>query len=247
MNQPPAADLVAKACRVLGKLNLTHASLGHVSRRLDGDSMLIKGKGPGEVGLRYTRPDDIIEVDFDAEKVSGPSGLRPPSESFLHIWLYKNNPLVQSVVHVHPEHAVLLTTCDKEIFPIYGAFGPGARMAIEGVATYPRSVRIRTHELGEEFAKFMGERQYVLMRGHGVSVVGSSVEDATVRAIVLNELVTMMYKAYLLGDPKPISDEDIADISTMGGQQSRGSAGGEAGMLAAWRYYCSLAGQDDAA
>jgi ribulose-5-phosphate 4-epimerase/fuculose-1-phosphate aldolase len=184
-------------------------------------------------------------VGFDAEKLSGPEGLRPPSESFLHTWLYKNKPEVQSVVHVHPEHAVLLTICEKEIFPIYGAFGPGARMAIDGVSTYPRSVRITTDALGEEFAKFVGERKYVLMRGHGASVVGSSVEDATVRAIVLNELVTLMYKAYQLGDPKPIPDEDIADITALSdGQQSRGSAGGRAGMLAAWRYYCSLAGED---
>jgi ribulose-5-phosphate 4-epimerase/fuculose-1-phosphate aldolase len=241
MDQADAAVLVAKACRILGKLDLTHASLGHVSTRLDDEMMLIKGKGPGEVGLRYTRPEDIITVGFDAEKKSGPEGLRPPSESFLHSWLYKTNPRIKSVVHVHPEHAVLLTICRKEIIPIYGAFGPGARMAIDGVATYPRSVRIRSDALGAEFAAFMGDKQYVLMRGHGVSVTGASVEDATVRAIVLNELVTMTYKAYLLGDPQPISVEDIEDVSALGDpHQTRGSAGGEAGMLATWRYYSAL-------
>src|ERR1700704_6108755 len=103
-------DLVGQACRILGKLELTHAALGHVSYRLgDAEAMLIKGKGPGEVGLRYTRPNDILEVDFNAEMVSGPADLQPPSESFLHIWLYRQNPQVRSVIHVHPEHAVLLT------------------------------------------------------------------------------------------------------------------------------------------
>ena len=117
-------DVVAQACRILGKLELTHTALGHVSYRLgDSETMLIKGKGPGEVGLRYTRPDDILEVDFNAEKVSGSADLQPPSESFLHIWLYRKNPDVRSVIHVHPEHAVLLTICDKEILPIYGAYG----------------------------------------------------------------------------------------------------------------------------
>jgi ribulose-5-phosphate 4-epimerase/fuculose-1-phosphate aldolase len=237
-------EVVARACRVLGRLDLTHASLGHVSRRCGDGSMLIKGKGPGEVGLRYTRPDDVIEVDFDAEKVRGPDGLRPPSESFLHIWLYRMNPGLESVVHVHPEHAVLLTICDKEIFPIYGAFGPGARMAVDGVATYPRSVRIRNHELGSEFAEFMGDRKYVLMRGHGVSVAGSSVEDATVRTIILNELVSMTYRAYLLGEPRRIPDDDIADlVGSAEDGPARGSAGGEAGLLANWRYYCALAGE----
>jgi ribulose-5-phosphate 4-epimerase/fuculose-1-phosphate aldolase len=235
-------DTVARACRVLGKLEVTHGALGHVSLRLGESSMLIKGKGPNEVGLRYTRVEDIIEVTFDADKVSGPDGLQPPSESYLHIWLYKLRPEVQSVIHVHPEHAVLLTICDKPILPIYGAYGSGSRLALEGVPTYPRSITIHDDRLGEEFASFMADQKAVLMRGHGVSVVGSSVEDASVRTLALNELVTMTYKAYLLGTPRPISDDDIQDLRRpLDPNRRRGTAGGQAGMLASWRYYCSLA------
>jgi hypothetical protein len=124
--------------------------------------MLIKGKGPAEAGLRYTTEDDILEVDFDAEKVSGPPGLQPPSESFLHIWLYKLNPEVRSVVHVHPETAVLLTVCEKPILPVYGAYGPGVTSAVEGVPVYPRSIRISDHRLGEDFARFMGPKRNVV-------------------------------------------------------------------------------------
>jgi ribulose-5-phosphate 4-epimerase/fuculose-1-phosphate aldolase len=236
-------ELVARACRILGKLNVTHGALGHVSYRLgDAPTMLIKGKGPEEVGLRYTRAEDILTVDFQAEKLAGRAGLQPPSESYLHIWLYKRNPTVRSVIHVHPEHAVLLTICDKEIIPIYGAYGPGASLAVEGVPVYPRSVTISDDRLGEEFATFMGAKQVALMRGHGVSVVGSGVEDAVVRTMALNELVTMTYKAYLLGTPNPIPAEDIQSFrAPPDPDRRRGSAGGEAGMRAAWRYFCALA------
>jgi ribulose-5-phosphate 4-epimerase/fuculose-1-phosphate aldolase len=238
-------ETVARACRVLGKLDVTHGALGHVSFRVGESSMLIKGKGPDEVGLRYTRVEDIIEVTFDAEKLSGPQGLQPPSESYLHIWLYKLRPDVQCVIHVHPEHAVLLTICDKPILPIYGAYGSGARLALDGVPTYPRSITIHDDRLGEEFARFMSDQKAALMRGHGVSVVGASVEDAAVRTLALNELVTMTYKAYLLGTPQPISDEDQAEMrKPLDPTRRRGTAGGEAGMLAIWRYYCSLAGED---
>jgi ribulose-5-phosphate 4-epimerase/fuculose-1-phosphate aldolase len=207
--------------------------------------MLIKGKGPNEVGLRYTREEDILKVDFNADKVSGPEGLQPPSESYLHIWLYKKNPQVRSVIHVHPEHAVLLTICEKEIIPIYGAYGSGARLAIDGEDTYPRSLTIHDDQLGEEFANFMGAKQAALMRGHGVSVTGRGVEDATVRTLALNELVTMTYKAYLLGTPKPIPQQDIDFYQRpLDPNRKRGSAGGDVGMLAAWRYYRSLAGED---
>lgn len=241
-----AIELVAKACRIVGKMDLTHAALGHVSYRMDGsETMLIKGKGPEEVGLRYTRPGDILTVDFNAEKVSGAAGLQPPSESYLHIWLYKKNPEIRSVIHVHPEHAVLLTICEKEILPIYGAYGSGARLAIEGVPTYPRSITIHDDHLGEEFASFMAGKQVALMRGHGVSVTGSGVEDATLRALALNELVTMMYKAYLLGTPKPIPAEDQEEYRRpLDPNRKRGSSGGPAGMMAAWRYYCQLTGEE---
>jgi ribulose-5-phosphate 4-epimerase/fuculose-1-phosphate aldolase len=240
------AELVAKACRIVGKMDLTHAALGHVSYRLgDSERMLIKGKGPGEVGLRYTSPRDILTVDFGANKVDGVEELQPPSESYLHIWLYKMNPEVRSVIHVHPEHAVLLTICEKEILPIYGAYGSGARLAIEGVPTFHRSITIHDDRLGEEFATFMGRKQVALMRGHGVSVTGSGVEDATVRSLALNELVTMTYKAYLLGTPKPIPAEDIEEYRRPpDAARSRGSAGGQAGLMATWRYYCQLTGEE---
>lgn len=238
-------ELVAQGCRILGKLDLTHAALGHISYRLgDSETMLIKGKGPQEVGLRYTTAEDILRVDFHADKLSGAEGLQPPSESYLHIWLYRKNPRLRSVVHVHPEHAVLLTVVGKEVLPIYGAYGAGARLGVEGVPTYQRSVTIHDDRLGEEFAEFMAGRQVALMRGHGVTVTGSGVEDVVVRTLALNELVTMNYKAYLLGEPRPILDEDLAEFrKPLDPARRRGSAGGDAGMLATWRYYRTLAGE----
>lgn len=245
-----AIETVAESCRILGKLDITHAAFGHVSYRLSENSMLIKAKGPDEVGLRYTSVEDIIEVDFDGNKVSGPDGLRPPSESFIHIWLMKQNPGVGSVIHVHPEHAVLLTICEKEILPIYAAYdGSGIQLALEGIPTYPRSITITDDVLGKDFADFMGDKKVALMRGHGVSVVGKSIEEATVRTTQLNRIVTMTYKAYAIGEPKPILSEDIEELTRRradGRPSERGSAGGDAGTLASYRYYRRLTGEEEA-
>jgi ribulose-5-phosphate 4-epimerase/fuculose-1-phosphate aldolase len=241
-----ASGLVAQACRILGKLDVTHGALGHVSMRLEGqDQMLIKGKGPAEVGLRYTQPRDIITVDFQANKVAGTEDLQPPSESYIHLWLYKTRPDIRSVVHVHPEHAVLLTICGKEVLPLYGAYGPGARLAVDGVPVYPRSLIINDDRWGEDLARFMGSSDVTLMQAHGVTVVGRGVEDATVRTMALNELVTMNYKAYLLGTPRPLPAEEIAELSQpLDPNRQRGSRGGDVGMRATWRYFASLAGEE---
>ena len=91
----------------------------------------------------------------------------------------------------------------------------------------------------------MGRKQVALMRGHGVSVSGSSVEDATLRSLALDELVTMTYKAYLLGTPKAIPAEDIEEYRRpLDPSRPRGSAGGQAGLMATWRYYCQLTGEE---
>ncbi len=238
-------DQIAESCRILGLLDITHAALGHVSHRMEGrDAMYIKGKGPGEVGLRYTTHEDVLAVDFNANKLEGPDYLQPASESFLHIWMYKTRPEVQSVIHMHPKYAVLLTICEKPILPIYNAFGSGVQLAVDGIPTYPRSCTISNDELGKEFAETMGDKQVCLMKGHGMTAVGASVVDSTLNTLALVELSEMMYQAYLLGNPTPILPEEIEAVKaakTDTTPRTRGSSGGQAGKLATWRYYAALA------
>jgi ribulose-5-phosphate 4-epimerase/fuculose-1-phosphate aldolase len=238
-------ETVAEACRILGELEITKEALGHVSYHIPGtETMLIKGKGPGEVGLRFTQPRDIVLVDFNANLIEGPEGLQPPSESFLHIWQYKTRPEVQSVVHMHPRYAVLLSICDKEIKSPYGASygGSGARFAQRGIPVYPRSITITNDELGQDLARAMGDSPVCLMRGHGVTVAGAGVEQAALNTIDLNDLCTMTYEAYLIGGPNPLPREDLEAMQRPAeGTRTRGSAGGVAGMMARWRYYSMLA------
>lgn len=244
LSDKDAVNTVVEACQILGRLDVTHGALGHVSYRADdNETMIIKGKGPDEVGLRYTRSEDIVEVDFNADMVDGRSGLQAPGESYLHFWIYKMNPEVRSVIHMHPDYAVLLTICGIDIQPIYGAYDPpGARIAVDGVPVYGSSVTIHDNEKGETFAKFMKKSKVAMMHGHGITVVGKSVEDATVRAIAFNRLVTMTYLAHSLGNVKRLPEPDIESLKNPEVvERVRGSAGGDAGIMARWRYVRSLA------
>lgn len=241
--EPELVERVALACRVLGKLDATHGSFGHVSVRAGANSMLIKGKGPGEVSLRHTTASDVIAVSFDVEKLDGRDDLRPPSESFLHAWIYRLRPEVESVIHMHPESALLLTICGIGIAPIYGAYGQGARLAAEGVPTYGSSLTISNHDRGRAFAQFMGEHRACLMRGHGVATTGISIEDAAVTTMALKELTDVTYGAYLTGRvPVPIPEDELAEIARPPGlDRAFGSSGGLTGVLATWNNYQRLA------
>ncbi|HLF76350.1 MAG TPA: class II aldolase/adducin family protein [Dehalococcoidia bacterium] len=236
------AETVAQACRVLGAYDMTHAALGHVSYRLDDDTMLIKGKGPNEVGLRYTRARDIIKADLDANMVDGPDDLQPPSESFIHTWIYRTRPEVKSVLHVHAEYSVLLSITGKEIVHSYGAYRPGSKFARDGVPIYPSSVLIQTDAQGQELARVMGEKDVCILLGHGIAVAGKSIEECTMNALALEKLAEVTYKSYLIGTPRPLPQSDLNPPDVYAeGRKTRGSVGGNEGMMATWRYYVSVA------
>ncbi len=230
-------ELVARSCRILGKLGLTKEPSGHVSARIPGEAkILIKARGAGESGLRFVSADDIITVDFGGKKLDGAADLESPQEVFIHTWLYRTRPELNSVVHVHPATVVLFTICNKPLLPVYGAYDPSSlRLLMEGISNYRRSITISNEMLGEEFAQAMGARQACLMRGHGITTAGGDVEEATLTAIKLNELAEMNYRAALLGTPESIPREDVDVIMGSLGRRTKSPHA-----ASNWRYYCRL-------
>lgn len=233
---------IAKACRILGRLELTHAALGHVSYRSTDEPFIhIKSKGAHEVGLRYTSPDDIVKVDFQAEVLEGNAGLQAPGESFLHLAMYEARPDVQSVVHIHPEDCLLMGMSRRKLGPFYVGYDPrSARMVAEGIPIYNSAVTIHDPVKGKSFASFVGNSDVVIMRGHGITVCGKSIEDATVRAISLCKAMHIAYRLALLGRPRKLSKSDAASLLAERDHSKRGSAGGLAGVQSIWDYYSEL-------
>jgi len=237
-------ERVAQACRVLGRLDLAEAATGHISARIPGtDRILIRARGPGERGVRYTTVDQVVEVGLDGKLIhTGDAALEVPIEVHIHTAIYRKRPEIQSVVHVHPPTVVLFTICDKPLLPLYGAFDPsGAQLALAGIPTFPRSILVSNPTLGDELAAAMGSARVCLMRGHGITAAGPSIEDAALDAINLNTLATMNYRAQLLGNPQPIPAEDqeiFRQMATRSEKPSGNRPGGRAAAL--WRYYCAL-------
>src|SRR4030095_9537959 len=62
---------------------------GHVSARLDKEHMLIRGRGPKETGLLFTKPSDVIVADLDGRNRDKKAGLKPPNEAVIHGEIYK--------------------------------------------------------------------------------------------------------------------------------------------------------------
>lgn len=231
---------VAQACRVLARLDLTNGAQGHVSARIPGtERVLIRARGPNELGVRYTTASQVIEVNFDGKLVKAKEeGLAVPIEVFIHTEVYRSRPDVCSVIHIHPATVVLLTICDKPLLPLYGAYDPPSlQLALDGIPTFDRSVLISTPALGTDLAAALGEKTVCLMRGHGITTAGPTIEEAALAAIRLNDLAKMNQQAYLLGNPRPISAEDQAAFRDL--ERGAGTPG-PARALALWRYYLAF-------
>jgi ribulose-5-phosphate 4-epimerase/fuculose-1-phosphate aldolase len=80
--------------------------------------------------------------------------------------------------------------------------------------------------------RVMGDRDICILRGHGVVVVGATVEDATIKAIKLNDLAKLNLEAASLGKVPCIS----ADDQNLFLSRRRGDKDGR-GAKPVWRYY----------
>jgi ribulose-5-phosphate 4-epimerase/fuculose-1-phosphate aldolase len=230
---------VVLSCRFIGRLGLTRETNGHVSARLPGDRLLIKARGRAEAALSFVEGEDLAVVDMDGKLLEGREGLASPAEVYIHTCIYRARPRVGSVIHIHPPAVVAFTIAGKSLLPIIGAFNPSAlRLVLDGLPVYPRSILINSEERGRDLVQAMGSARACLMRGHGITTAGVSVEEATLTAIHLNQLAELQLKAEMLGGAQPISDEDLADFES---QAARGAA--QAGAPGAeWRYYERLFG-----
>lgn len=221
-------EKVALSCRIIGARGVTRGSFGHVSARIPGtDRILIKSKGPDEEALEFATVRDIITIDIEGAVLEAPQGLDAPNETAMHLAVYRARSEVMSVIHSHPDWVVALTACEKPLLPIYGAYDPqGMRLCADGIPLYPRSVTIVNDELGQDFMRVMGEKNACLLRGHGMTTAGRSVEECTGRSLTVYELARMNYLAYAVGQPRPVPEADITrgERRPASGAASRGRA-----------------------
>jgi 3,4-dihydroxyphthalate decarboxylase len=209
---------LATACRVLGRRRLVDGVLGHVSARVDDGRMLVRCRGPEERGVALTDPDDIRLVDFDGHHLEASDGWQVPKELPIHAGVLRADAAAGAVVHAHPRSALLCGLAGLRLAPVFGAYNiPAMHLAIGGVPVYERSVLISRHDLAEEMVAAMGGRRAVLLRGHGITVAGDTVEQATVRAVDLEELCRITVALARLGaNADDVPERDRLELPDLG-------------------------------
>ena len=194
---------LALSCNILAYEGHWDNILGHVSVRVpDQQRLLMK---PHSFGFEEIRSEHVIEVDLDGNKVAGK--YERHSEVFIHTEIFKARPDVNCVVHSHPPHAVALGSLRQPLRPI----SHEGNIFYEGLPLFDLTTAlIRTPELGVAVAKSLGKCRGLLMKNHGSTVVGESIEVATLYAIFLEKAARIQLMATASGDPSWTSDEESA-------------------------------------
>ena len=201
MNIKELKETLAYSCNILANEGHWDQILGHVSVRIPKqDRILMK---PHSFGLEEIRPQHIIVCNLDGKKIEGK--YERHSEIFIHTEIFKARPDVNCVVHTHPPYAIAFGSLRQPLRPV----SHEGSIFCEGLPLFDYTTAlIRTPELGREVAKTLGNCRGVLMKNHGSTVVGDSIEVATLYAVFLERAARIQLLATASGEPSCTSDEE---------------------------------------
>jgi ribulose-5-phosphate 4-epimerase/fuculose-1-phosphate aldolase len=200
-------DEIALANRILAARNIVDG-YGHVSRRCpdNPDRFLIaRSMAPALV-----RPEDVVELNLDGTAVAP----NPPPlylERFIHGEIYRSRPDVMAVVHHHAPSVIPFGVTRTALRPLYhmsGFLGLGTPVFDIRCEAGETDMLVSTPELGAAHARCLGRCGATLMRGHGATVVGTSIQQAVYRCVYMELNARLQTDAMRLGDVQYLSDEE---------------------------------------
>jgi HCOMODA/2-hydroxy-3-carboxy-muconic semialdehyde decarboxylase len=230
-------DSVAEACYALALANRIVAhegvldAFGHVSVRHPANPeryLLSRSRSP-----ELVEPADILEFSLDSKLVTKTDAL-PYGECVIHGGIYAARRDVNAVCHHHS--TAILPFCITGV-PLQAVFGLGATMGTtapfwdsrEEFGDTPMVLTTQAH--GASLARALGPHAMVLMRRHGATVVGASLQEVVFRTIFSHRNAELLLRAQTLGTVSPLSDGEAAQACAYSLR--------ERPMGRAWEYWCT--------
>jgi ribulose-5-phosphate 4-epimerase/fuculose-1-phosphate aldolase len=200
-------DLVA-ASRILAQHGVLDA-YGHVSARSDKlpqHFIMSRSRAPALVTAA-----DLVEWNAESESAAGDKR-KGFIERYIHGEIYRARPEVMAIVHSHSPSVIPFGVTRTKLRPVYhmGSFlWSGAPVWDIRKVREENDLLVRDRPLGEALAGALGKCNCVLMRGHGMTVVGETIPEAVFRAIYTEMNARLQLQATQLEGPiEFLSDEE---------------------------------------
>lgn len=174
-------ETLAQTCHWIGGKGWAPATGGNMSVREDETWCWLSESGKDKGSLTA---EDFLQVDIKTNHV--PSGRKPSAETGLHTLVYRLFPQVSSVLHVHTANATILSrviSTDKLVLTGYEM-----QKSLSGQVSHLDEVVIPIFDNDqdidalakriEEYAVQNPLRYGFLLRGHGLTCWGNTIQEA---------------------------------------------------------------------
>jgi len=146
--------------------------------------------------------DDIVEYDLDSQAIE-PTGRTGYLERFIHGEIYKARDDVTAVVHNHSPAVISFGIGTTPLRPVFHQ----AAFFLDGIPIWDYrdfgtadGALVNTPARGRAMAVALRDRPVVMMKNHGVAVVGTSLPMVVGRSITLEQNAEMQNSALARGD-----------------------------------------------
>ena len=228
MTLAKAREQVARANRILAHEGVLDA-FGHVSMRHPGEPgryLISRSRGP-----ELVQAEDVLEFTLDSAPLKPPKD-RLYSERVIHGEIYKARPDVNAVCHHHAPSILPFCITGMALKPVYHL---GATMGLSVPSWDSRDdfgntdLIVRKPEEGASLARALGPNWIVLMRRHGATVAGRTLEEVVFRSIYIAANAALQIQAQGLETVAPLNPEET---------QLAGDFNLEPGpLMRAWEYW----------
>jgi HCOMODA/2-hydroxy-3-carboxy-muconic semialdehyde decarboxylase len=191
---PGGTDLraeLAAATRILAAHQLV-GMFGHVSVLTDDPQTYLVCPGAGARKDRC-RASDVLELDLDDEFEPG-----LPLELYMHSEVHRLKPHIKSLIHVHSPGLVALAAMESvpsELLMMHASFWP------ESMPVWAEPDLVRERADAQRLIGILGDEAIALLRWHGAVIVGRTLQEALMRAILAEEHAQQLLVALSHGRP----------------------------------------------
>jgi ribulose-5-phosphate 4-epimerase/fuculose-1-phosphate aldolase len=211
-------DLVA-ANRILASKDILDG-YGHISVRHDKDPkrfLMARSLAP-----ELVTADDLLEYDLEGDAINL-AGRNQYGERYIHAAIYKARPDVMAVVHAHTPTVIPFGVSSTKLLPVYhlaGFIGEGLPIFDIRDSFGITQMLVNQPPRGKALAEKLGDSAAVLMRGHGVAVVGTSLPVVVGRSIYIDTNARIQLQAIALGGSIKFLDREEARAVQDAGENS---------------------------
>ena len=172
-------ERLAVAHRILAMEGHNDLTLGHMSYRdPQGRGFWLKKSQRGLNEIFWS--DDYILLDFDGNQLEQRGSCH--SEWPIHAEIMKSRPDVNAIGHTHARYSVLFSAAEEELC----AFNHEGANLLGNLGRFRETAGlINTVPLGHSLALCLGQASVVLMKNHGITFVGRTIEETTMYGICM--------------------------------------------------------------